>query len=1530
MLKHSLLKHKTQHFLLLCVKSLLLSTLIVSTIFSIPLPKTWAASTSWIGGTDTNWNTASNWSTGIVPTSTDDVLIDANTTVNLTTSVTIRSLTLGNITGTTTAILNFNYDAITEGALVIDGGDLQTYTGSQITHTVATLGTIVGRMKITVLSGNANIQGTVNVTNKGYVGGTTNGANGYGAGGGIGWYSQYGTGGAGGAGHASPGQSANSAGGVIYQSLRIPTDLGSGGGRGYSYSYGTGTAGTGGGNVYITVSGDLTISGTISADGQLGGKYSGGGSGGSIYLSGDNVSISSTISSSGGAGGTSAGAGSCGRIVIEHSGSYTNTGSIAISTGSGLGTAYIRSTTSNDITIPVNNAIWYSSHLDSWNFRNFNVGADVTLKPSSTSLFTINLSGNLTLDEGVTLSSSGYYTTDTDGVGIYYNISGNLSIPSTSAITGDALGYAGGYSTSVYNGKGDGKGLGVSNHNYGNVTGSGGGHGGKGGNGGAGAGGSTYDDIGKPMKLGSGGGFGNSYNNPDGTGGSGGSAIKLHIGGTATIEGSLSADGKDATAIGGAGAGGSIYLIANTLSGAGTISATGGAGVVTGYGTGGAGGGGRIALSFNSSNWTGSSFEASIATARGSVGNTAGDGTVYMTPIFSDITATNVTSSEATLVGTVSNIEAGATDMGFEYSINADFSSPIQVSKGSGSSMVEISTDLSGLTESTTYYYKVYAVVQGSTAYSSLQSFTTLQSNTAPEANATNISGASDLYAGKTLNVVTTYSDADGASDLEDLYLYLKNPDGTDIVYYATSTGETKTSQTPNVVSGEDYVKEISYNLTVESPTSEDITVTWHITPDWDWALSDDIQYGIKAIDSKSAASTESYLEDTYKYESRLTLLGTLTVTDKNTAAISSESWTYANSNLLFSGLKVVYNNTSDIYPYDTDFDVKISDNLSNSWIDTISSGDNASIVTLTPDSTNTNIVYTLSIINIPTGGSDVSGEITFTAKTDKTSPSLGTLNNSIYTTSSNWYSSSSNAFTWSGSDTESGLKDYWYLVDTDANTTANTILTKGTKVVISSTTINNITNGISYFHLIARDNTENISDVTTYTLKRDSNRPDIVNVNGLYNGVWQNRNSGPVISWTNPQSPSNDTFYITNDNSEPSSSNYTYMTSSSSYDLPDQGEKETIINVRAQNGAGTYSTSRSFIIRYDKSAPANVSLLSAQAQGGNIVLSWQNSTAWDFGKVIIIRNTSHYPSNLNDGTKIYDGIGTTYTDTGNITNQIYYYTVFALDNVGNQSSGTMVSASISSDAAVVAPLITENTKVLTVSQLDESQSVTISNSNDKVVTTKENSDVLNVYSSEVVNIEVPAETITQSASSIEKVVLIINKQMFQMAYDAIKNTYKATINAPSIKGLYDTTIQTVSADNTSELAIKLSLKVDPHGYVYHKIGENELHISKATVSLYQLVGGTEVLWIPDDGTPNPQYTDETGEYSFFVEPGVYRIVVEADGYIKEETEWFTVETNIIEKNIQLKKNFVLPIIAGIGGIIAVLSSVIIIKKKRK
>ena len=142
------------------------------------------------------------------------------------------------------------------------------------------------------------------------------------------------------------------------------------------------------------------------------------------------------------------------------------------------------------------------------------------------------------------------------------------------------------------------------------------------------AGGAPYGSITQPTDWGSDGGSCPSHN---ATGGSGGGAVRLLVGGTLTVSGQILARGTgDATAPGGAGdgeigggSGGSIWLTVTTLAGQGTISADGGNGDTDDDS--GGGGGGRVAIYYGTNNFAGaiSAVSSSISSIIG------GAGTIY-------------------------------------------------------------------------------------------------------------------------------------------------------------------------------------------------------------------------------------------------------------------------------------------------------------------------------------------------------------------------------------------------------------------------------------------------------------------------------------------------------------------------------------------------------------------------------------------------------------------------------------------------------------------------------------------------------------------------------------------------------------------------------------------------------------------------------------------------------------------------------------------------------------------------------------
>jgi hypothetical protein len=644
-----------------------LASLYARTITVDKQPYAWTETCNWIGATEGLWNVTTNWDcngTNRVPTTTDKVVIDATLTVNLSAQTTVEEVVLGNDLGTTSPQLNFSYDAITNGALIVSGGNMTINPGATVTHTQGST-VVVGTVYIIVSAGDLTVDGSIDTLGKGY-----NPQQGPGKGLGASLVAS-------GAGHGGIGGGGGSdgrvAGGVYYGSLSEPTTIGSGGGI-------DGTGSRGGGAVRLTVSGTTAVNGTISVQGGLNPGTSssdaGGGSGGSIYVTTNFLTGNGILDASGTnayrLGGAGAGAG--GRIAVYYT---TDNSSLSIRSyggtigGSGgqvaaAGTIYKKQVGSDAVVIydnagrdpltirsaPLDVGQLYQSVTITGRARVNADSSTVTIgvlevinngllqfDPGSNTVYSQliwNTGANL-VDRGgdfLLASGGGDLTVNADtsffadyprtftnvtvnGVLTHtenttaetyktiLTVSGDFTVPSTGAVNLDGKGYTAGY--------GPGKGI------SGNGA-SGAGYGGEGGicvNLGT-AGGGAYGSLSDPVNIGSGGGL------DEGGPLNGGGAIKLTVSGTTTINGTFSANGKVTTASGtndaGGGSGGSINIITNVLAGNSIVRANGS----NGYRYGGAGGGGRIAVVYTTDNST-LTYEA----FGGMYGDNAAAGTIY-------------------------------------------------------------------------------------------------------------------------------------------------------------------------------------------------------------------------------------------------------------------------------------------------------------------------------------------------------------------------------------------------------------------------------------------------------------------------------------------------------------------------------------------------------------------------------------------------------------------------------------------------------------------------------------------------------------------------------------------------------------------------------------------------------------------------------------------------------------------------------------------------------------------------------------
>lgn len=96
------------------------------------------------------------------------------------------------------------------------------------------------------------------------------------------------------------------------------------------------------------------------------------------------------------------------------------------------------------------------------------------------------------------------------------------------------------------------------------------------------------------------------------------------------------------------------------------------------------------------------------------------------------------------------------------------------------------------------------------------------------------------------------------------------------------------------------------------------------------------------------------------------------------------------------------------------------------------------------------------------------------------------------------------------------------------------------------------------------------------------------------------------------------------------------------------------------------------------------VSVGDASAQGSfvinNVEMTGVVPPVADYEKTIIVRNTTAYPATITDGIVVYEGTEETCTDN-NLAEGTYYYSAFALDDLGNVSAAAQVTATITATA---------------------------------------------------------------------------------------------------------------------------------------------------------------------------------------------------------------------------------------------------------
>ena len=164
---------------------------------------------------------------------------------------------------------------------------------------------------------------------------------------------------------------------------------------------------------------------------------------------------------------------------------------------------------------------------------------------------------------------------------------------------------------------------------------------------------------------------------------------------------------------------------------------------------------------------------------------------------------------------------------------------------------------------------------------------------------------------------------------------------------------------------------------------------------------------------------------------------------------------------------------------------------------------------------------------------------------------------------------------------------------------------------------------------------------------------------------------------------------------------------------------------------------------------------------------------------------------------------------------------------------------------------------------------------------------------------------------------LLVNK----FAYTELDSgIFTASVLSPQNEGEYEiSTVIEYKDILIDPKETKMTVIVNPEGYVYSQTSGGRLRIEGATVSLYWLNPPTDSgqvskyeLWPADKFLQkNPIITDETGKYSFLVPKGIYKLKVAALNYKDHESNLFEMKEEIaVSQNIELKKKL------GLAGVL--------------
>lgn len=371
--------------------------------------------------------------------------------------------------------------------------------------------------------------------------------------------------------------------------------------------------------------------------------------------------------------------------------------------------------------------------------------------------------------------------------------------------------------------------------------------------------------------------------------------------------------------------------------------------------------------------------------------------------------------------------------------------------------------------------------------------------------------------------------------------------------------------------------------------------------------------------------------------------------------------------------------------------------------------------------------------------------------------------------------------------------------------------------------------------------------------------------------------------------------------------------------------------------GLSSVSGDNTFTTLGDTTPPTNVFGFTATPGNALNTLNWTNPTDPDFAYVMIRARTDGFPTSPSDGRFVYQGPASSFVDAGLINGVTYYYTNYAFDASGNQSSGAFASATPlgppippapTSTPPVTPPGATTTPPVTPPGTTTTTPPIVTPTSTEPEIPSGIIIDPSYFAAGGTVELE---EDAVGAIGSIPGAPILVRVPTAGLGRVPVSGTiivggsrYALTplpggeawgasfVPGDQVEQVPATVI--FEFEDSTQARADTLINLQPLGRV---LGRDLLSpvlngLEGAKVTLYEMtLQGWQVWNGSRYGQPNPTVAGPNGYYGFIVRNGMYRVRAEREGYVTQERE-FRVTRNVASIDVILPAVVEVPVIGPI------------------